>query len=152
MLVNKFEITDIKTYDFTKYGGTITLKFNNGVTTKRNFSNVRNDFECKCSLSGEVIPTSETCLRVTIKKQGYGRYYLKNDTVSKAIKGEFKVVDEKAPLVVELRKFLNTCADEKVLMDKQDRQLREALREIKFKKSKIGVQMSKANQLLEVLE
>ena len=149
----KFDIVDVTNYDYAKEGGRITLKFSNGVTMRRYFTNVVYDYPRICALSGKEIKPKETCIRVTIKDRGYGQYVIKNNVVSQALRGEYKKLDNEAdPLVVELRKFLDQCHNEKVIMDKKDKDLRQALKDIKWRNSKLSVKMSKANQLLEVLE
>jgi hypothetical protein len=148
----KFDIVDITNYDYQKEGGRITLKFDNDKVMRRYFTNTVYDYPRICSLSGKEIKPKEVCVRVTIKDRGYGQYLIKSSVVSAALQGKFKKVQEESdPLVKELRRFLENCAEEKVVMTKKDRDLRQAIREIKFKASKLGVKMSKANQLLEVL-
>lgn len=147
----KYDIVDISRYDYSKEGGDITLKFSNGKVMRRKFYNTSYDYARICSLSGTQIKPKEVCIRVTIKERGYGQYIIKNTVVQQALEGGFKVVDESNTLVVELRKFLDDCSKQKTEMIKRDRELRAALREIKFNSSKVGVKMSKANQLLEVL-
>jgi hypothetical protein len=148
----KFDIVDITNYDYQKEGGRITLKFDNDKVMRRYFTNTVYDYPRICSLSGKEIKPKEVCVRVTIKDKGYGQYLIKSSVVSAALQGKFKKVQEESdPLVKELRRFLENCAEEKVVMNKKDRDLRQAIREIKFKASKLGVKMSKANQLLEAL-
>lgn len=151
MASNKIDLVDVRRYDYTKNGGQITLVFGNGVTTRRHFSNIISDMTRVCALSKQEIKKGEVCLRVTIKQRGYGQYFLKDSSVRAALRGEFKKVDEESTLVIELRKFLNQCDAERAVMDKQDKELRKALREVKFNRSEVGIKMSKANQLLEVL-
>lgn len=152
MAITKFNIVDVTNYTYAKDGGTITLKFDNGVTTRRYCVNTSYTYPRVCSLSGKEIPPNEICTRVTIKKSGYGQYVVKASVITEALRGKFKKVDEGNTLVKELRRFLDDCHNEKIQMNKRDAELRQALREIKFRSSKLGVKMSKANQLLEVLE
>lgn len=148
----KYKILDVKKYDYDKYGGTITLVFDNGVSTKRNFTYIKQEYTCVCSLSGDVIPSGSAMLRVLIKRSRYGLYLLSEDAVQKALRGEYKQVDNDDTLVRELKKLLTSCQKEYIEFDKKSSGLRKALYDIKLSRSEVGKKMSRANVLLEVLQ
>lgn len=50
-----------------------------------------------------------------------------------------------------LRTFIDECQSEKRQLMKEDENLREALRELKFKNGVVGKKMSAAHQLLELV-
>lgn len=148
------KIIDILGYDFDKkQGGTIVLKFNNGWITKRKFTNVIIEHTPrKCGLSGKEIPIGNTAIYISIKKQGFPRYWLSQESVNSALSGDYKEPEDTSPDIVKvLLGFLSDCKDEHKEMIKEDKGLREALANLKFKKSKLSKKMTAAHQLLELV-
>ena len=146
-------IKDIVSYEYTRDGGYITVKFESGWITRRRFRNIVYDYPRKDALSGKEIPAGQTGIYFQIKKRGYTRYWISQTTINSALAGDYKSIqeDDKTPLVKEIMNFLDDCKNEKIQLDKEDRNLRAALREIKFKGSKLGKKMSAAHQLLELV-
>lgn len=146
------KIIDILGYDFTSKGGTVILKFNNKWITKRKFTNVIVEHEKKCALSGNIIPVGNTAIYVAIKKLGYNRYWLSQEAVNKALSGEYHEKVDTSPCIVKaLMSFLTQCEGERKEMIKEDKELRAALANIKFKNSKLGAKMSATHKLLELV-
>ena len=146
------KIIDILGYEFTRNGGTVILKFSNNWITKRKFTNVIVEYEKKCALSGEVIPVGNTAIYVAIKKLGFNRYWLSQEAVNKALSGEYhEKVDSSPDIVKALLGFLTDCENERKEMIKEDKELRAALANIKFKNSKLGAKMSATHKLLELV-
>jgi hypothetical protein len=147
------KITDILGYEFTKTGGTIVLKFSNNWITKRSFMNVLIEHTPKkCALSGEEIKVGNTAIFIQIKKQGFTRYWLSQESVNKALSGEFHETPDNSPDIVKaLLGFLDGCGKERKEMIKEDQSLREALANLKFKNSKLSKKMTAAHQLLELV-
>ena len=146
-------ITDIIGYDFTRNGGTIILKFKSKWITKRSFKNVLIEHTPKkCALSDKTIPVGNTAVYIAIKKQGYGRYWLSQEAINKALNGEFHEKPDDSPDIVKaLLGFLDNCGKERREMVKEDQNLREALANIKWKNSKLSKKMTSAHKLLELV-
>ena len=146
------KIVDILGYEATKYGAQITLKFNCGFSTKRKCINTVLDHDKTCALSKKTILKGQVAYYVAIKRTGFTRYYLSQEAVNQALNGEYREdPDTSEQIVKDLLKFLEKCQSERSAMLKEDKDLRDALKAIKYKNSKLGVVMSATNKLLELV-
>ena len=152
------KITNILGYESNKTGANAILKFNSGWITKRKLTNVITEHVKRCALSGKDIPVGVVCYVTQIKKRGYSTYWLSQEAVNEALNGEYSkkaksADEEKEPVAIveTLLVYLDELQCERKEMIKEDKELRAALANIKFKNSKLGAKMSATHKLLELV-
>ena len=146
------KIVDVLEYDFTPNGGMLTLKFDDGWITKRKFTNVRVEKSSKvCALSGKTIGIGHIACYVSIKKAGYPRYWLRQETINEALVGVSTNNINQKPIVKAILTFLDECKEIRKKSSEEEKVLREGLQRIKFNNSQTGKRMTAAHKLLELV-
>lgn len=128
----------------------ITVKFESGWITRRKCHTRTTPVSCVDHLTGETIEPNEVHYMFAIKRHGYGTYRLKVHHVEERVSRKYLQVYEDS-LQQELSDFINKCKDRRKGLDNQEKCLREGLREVKFRRSNVGRQLSVANNLLELI-
>ena len=148
----KDTLTEILQYEYDTTGGYVTIKFDSGYTTRRKFHNRISNGEKVCSLNNNKIPEGLPYISVSIKRKGYPTYLLSQLSVNEALlrKGG-EVEEEPVDLEQALLQYSKTLSKERRELEKQDSNLRKALRELKFKQSGLGQRCSATNHLLELI-
>lgn len=145
-------IDKVVDYEVTKDGGYITLQFKSGFVTRRKCYQKQDTLKRFCDLSGIEIKPNEIFIYVAIKKRGFSRYRLSLTAVNRSLSGEdFTEISYVSETHKQLEKFMQECRTKRKELNEEDKALREALREIKFKNSKLGKQMSAARHLIELI-
>lgn len=145
-------LVDVMGYEYNSKGGHITVKFNSGWITRRKFLNVIAEYDRKCSLSGKEVKVGQTGVYFSIKKRGYTRYWVSQIALNQALAGDFKRDDgNESEFVKTLLNYLKECDGERKELHEQDAHLRECIREVKFKQSKLGKRVSATHRLLELV-
>lgn len=146
------KIKEVLDYQYDKDGGTITLRFKGGLETKRKFNLVVLQYPKKCSLLGVELPIGKQAIYFNIKRQGYGRYYLDPESVQKVKEEQIDTDQEQEGFIKHLLEFMDELCHDIKHQEEESKELREALRAVKIKRSETGKKMSKCYELLELLE
>ncbi|AUR94291.1 coil containing protein [Vibrio phage 1.193.O._10N.286.52.C6] len=145
-------IDKVVDYEVGKEGGHITLQFKSGYVTRRKCYNKQDTVSRTCDFSGVEIKPNEIFIYVAIKKRGFSRYRLSLNAVNRCLSGEdFTEINYVSETHKQLENFMQECRTQRKQFNEEDRNLREAIREIKFKNSKLGKQMSAARHLIELI-
>ena len=147
----KDKIVDILDYEYTNNGGYVTVKFESGYTTRRRFNNIRFDKHKRCSITGNIPKEGTLGIHFSIKKRGYSRYNITMESVNKLLTGEPVIDENESEIGKALTAYMTLLKKQRRKCEEQDRELREALRKIKFKNSNISKRMSATYKLIELV-
>lgn len=146
------KIKEVLDVQYTKDAGYVTLRFKSGLETKRKFNLVVLQYPKKCALIGTDLGIGKQVIYFNIKRQGYGRYYLDPVNVQKARDEHLDIDQEQEGFVKHLIEFMDELRYDIKQMEDESKDLREALRAVKIKRSETGKKMSKCYELLELLK
>lgn len=146
------KIKEVLDYQYTKDGGYVILRFKSGLETKRKFNIVLLQYPRKCALTGNELPQGKQAVYVNIRRQGYGRYYIDPEMMHKAKEDSLELDQEQEGFIKHLLAFMDELRHDIKQQEDESKDLREALRRVKIKRSQTGKKMSKCYELLELLK
>ena len=149
---NLEKIKEVIQYEYTKDGGYVTLRFKNGLETKRKFNLVVLQYPKKCALMNTEISVGKQAIYFNIKRQGFGRYYIDPINLEKVHSQHLDQDQEQEGFIKHLLEFMDELRHDIKHQEEESKDLREALRQVKIKRSETGKKMSVCYQLLDLLK